>query len=596
MFRKLTFFFWLIPIVAVFYNCSPKINQYENLLDGILAKPEYLVLHRDSVRVNLQGALPVRQLSADTKINFYPEYQYGEGALRLGAFTPFDGTYAVPHSETKVDRSIVFPYLPGMERGELVLKAQIVSKEKSYEVPAKKLAIGLNTAPLLARMGQITPDEPIEEIGKYMGMDFSGIKTHEIREFLVPFPLGSASFNANTLPKGLLNLLQYGESGMQVKEIKVIGLHSPENAEISQIDLPRKRAEQLKAELYAQKGSRTVPTGTGFRKNDWFDFRLLLGEYGRLDSEEKEAYYEILQGGSGFEWQLMQMKQLKSFNQVARDIFPKLRSTKVTVVLENIRLTDPEISASVYKLLRENKSTEDFSVEHLIYAGQEASCLYEREAIYKKLIEIAPSELAFNNLGVVYLNQAQRELGYKQRNDLISKAIDMFRQSNKIRATSKAMHNLGRALILRKDYFDAYVAISEASGLERNENDEFLRYNEGLRGALDIVNGDYRLATIRLNRAPANEVNLFNKGLAYFLAEDMFQASIAFEESVQVNRTYGYGFYGLAMIAAAIRDRQALYENLKKAVEQSAYLKERAIHDILFSPYREEQEFIDVFK
>ena len=593
MFRKLTFFLWVIPLITLSFYCSPKINQYENLLDAVFAKPEYLSLHRDSVRLNIQGALPIRYLSTDVRIDFYPEYQYGDAALKLGMFTPFDGEYAVPHSETRINRSIVFPYLPGMEKGKLVLKAQLTKKGRSYIIPEKRLAIGLNTAPLLARIGQITPDEPIQEIGRYMEVDFSGMATQELREFMIPFYLGSTNFDG--LPEPLLNLLQRGESGMQVNEIKIVGLHSPESAEISQIDLPRKRAEQLKTGVYAQIGSSTVPTSIAFRKNDWFDFRLLLSDYEELSADEKEQFYQILQTDLGFEDKLRQMKKLKSFNQVARDIFPKMRSAKVTVVLENTKLSDPEISANVYKLLKENQPINDFSIEHLVYAGQQAKRLQEREAIYAKLIALAPSALSFNNLGVVYLNQAQRELGLRQRNELINKAIEMFRQSNRDKPSAIAMHNLGRALILRKDYFDAYVAISEASGLERDENNHFLRYNEGIRGALDIINGDYKLAVIRLNRSPENEVNLFNKGLAYFLAEEHGQAAIAFEESVQVNREFGYGFYGLAMIAASNRDRQALYEYLQKAIEQSAYLKERALYDIQFAPYREEREFMRLF-
>jgi len=225
MFRKLTFFLWVFPLFALSFYCSPKINQYENLLDAISAKPELLSLHRDSVRVSIQGALPIRYLSADVRIDFFPEYQYGESALNLGAFTPFDGEYAVPYSETRINRSIVFPFLPGMEKGRLVLKAQLSKKGKPYSIPEKSLAIGLNTAPLLTRMGQITPDEPIQEIGRYMEMDFSGMATQETREFLVPFALGSAS--TDVLPEPLLNLLQRGESGMQVNQIKIIGLHSP---------------------------------------------------------------------------------------------------------------------------------------------------------------------------------------------------------------------------------------------------------------------------------------------------------------------------------------------------------------------------------
>jgi len=596
MFRKSGFYFITLIYISTFYSCSPKINQFGKLLDGVYAKPDVLTLHRDSVRVRIQGALPLAYLTKETKIHIYPEYRYGEGSLRLGRLTPFDGEYVLSTVQAKLDETIVFPYLEGMEKGELVIKGQIEREDKTYSVPEKTLAKGLNTAPLLARMGQITPDEPIPDLGIFMTADFSGINTMETREFMVPFVLGKDQPVSKSLPSALNNLIVRGEQGMAVRKVAATGIVSPENQELADPNLAAKRSDAMKSLLKGFPNLNPLPIDNAYRKNDWFDFRLLLGVYEGITATEKEDYYNILLERSDFETQLRKMRQLKTYSKVSKDLFPKLRGVKVAIILENTRFSDPEIAASVYRLLKEGKSLDDFTKEHLVYAGHKAPRLHEKEAIYLKLTEIFPSELSFNNLGVVYLNQAQRELNVSEKNLLINKAIAMFRQANKFRITSVSMHNLGRALILRGDYFEAYVAISEASSLERDETNEFLRLNEGVRGALDILNGDYRLATIRLNRAPENEINLFNKGLAYFLIDDLAPALEAFEETVQANRDYGYGFYGLAMIAAVSGDKQALFENLKKAVERSEFLKERALKEILFQPYQEESEFLNIFK
>lgn len=578
------------------YACSPKLIQYENLLDRVSAKPEMLVLHRDSVRVQLQGALPLRFLNKDTKIYLYPEYRYGEGALRLGEFVPFDGEYVLSNVEVRLNESIVFPYLPGMEEGELVLKAQVDFKGYTYSVPEKILAKGLNTLPLLARVGQITPDEPIPDIGVFMTVDFSGINTQETRDFIVPFALGKSEQLGRGLPANLHDFLRRGESGMAIRKITVTGIVSPENQDLADHNLASKRSESVKTSLKQVNSVKDILLENTYRRNDWFDFRVLLGEYEGITPAEKEGYYNILLDRTDFESQLRKMRQLPTYNKVSRDIFPRLRAAKVQVLLENVRYADPEIAASVYRLLNAGQPLDGFTREHLIYAGHKATRLHEKEAIYKKLVEIFPSELSFNNLGVVYLNQAQRSLGVSEKNMYIQNAVSMFREANKIRASSISMHNLGRALILRGDYFDAYVAISEASALEKNESNEFLRFNEGVRGALDIMNGDYKLATIRLNRAPETSLNFFNKGLAYLLADELGLASIAFEESVQQNRENGYGFYGLAVIAAISGDRQALFENLRKATEKSEFLKERALKDVLFKSYHDDPDFMNVFR
>lgn len=383
---------------------------------------------------------------------------------------------------------------------------------------------------------------------------------------------------------------------MSLKKIKITGLSSPEDAELTNPGLAAKRAENLKERIRNVQGFSKLPIETDSRSNDWFDFRLLLREYTGINTNQRESYYNMLTSNGDFAEKLVQMRQFDTYRKVSSELYPRLRSAKVTVFLQNARFSDPEIAASVFKMLQDGRGLEGFSNEHLIYAGQQAKRLEEKERIYQKLTEINPSALAFNNLGVVYLNQAQRELGKREKNILINQAIKMFREANRLQANSISMHNVGRAFLLREDYFEAYLAISEASGLEKNESNAFLRYNEGIRGALDIINGDYRLATIRFNRAPENEVNFFNKGLAYFLAEDYRQALIAFEESVQVNRDFGYGFYGLALVAAKSGDQPALIENLEKAIIRSEYLKERAMKDVIFKDYLVEPRFVRIFK
>ncbi|TVP47112.1 MAG: tetratricopeptide repeat protein [Mongoliibacter sp.] len=596
MFRNQRFNLLLLLFFALSVACSPKINKYDSVLDGISAKPEVLAMHRDSVRVDITGSLPLPLLDKNTIVYLYPEYRYGEGALRLGEFKVFDGVYDNITQAVRLEEKIKFPYLEGMERGELALKALVFYKDKVITPKEKSLAPGLDTSPLLTRLGQVIPNEPIQEIGIYIETDFSGYSSNIEREFTVNFPLASAQVPGRSIPAELYNFLSRGEKGYVIEKIKITGITSPEDAELGNPSLATERSNNLKTRIINIKGFTNFKVETDTRTNDWFDFRMLLRDYSGISADQKNEYYEILTSNNNFASKLNELRQKNTYRKVSSELFPRLRAAKVSVSLQNARFSDAEIAASVFKMLQEGEGLEGFTKEHLIYAGQEAKRLQEKERIYLKLTEIYPSVIAFNNLGVVYLNKAQRELDMREKNILINQSISMFREANRIQANSTSMHNLGRAFILRQDYFEAYVAISEASGLEKDESNSFLRYNEGIRGALDILNGDYRLATIRFNRAPENEVNYFNKGLAYFLAEDYKQALIAFEESVQVNREDGYGFYGLALVAAKSADEQALIENLEKAISRSEYLKERAINEVIFKDYLDTPRFMRVFK
>lgn len=577
------------------WSCSPKTGLYDNLMDGIVAKPEILKLHRDSVRVTIQGAVPLKYLTKDAKIYLYPEYIYGEGSLRLGEFIPFDAAYTKNLIDAKVDESIVFPYLPGMEKGQLVLKGMVERKKGTFSAPIKVIAEGLETTPLLTRYGQVLPDQPIPEIGIYILREFKDMNRIEIRDFYVPFELGKGQKPNPVFTVPFSDYLIKGETGMKIKKVVVTGLSSPE-AKDNINGLAKERGDFIAERLKSNRFLSDIPVESMYRSGDWFDLRQLLSEYEGISQDQKESVYAVLLNGNSFASQLSSLQKLPSYKNISRDLFPKLRSAKVSFELENTRFNDIEISASVFALLNNNAPLEGFESDHLVYAGQNALKLDEKEAIYKKLNELFPSELSYNNLGVVYLNMAQRELDVRRKNILISDALTNLKQANKIKPGSIPLHNIGRAYLLRGDYFEAYIAISEASAMEKEETNDFLNYNEGLRGALDIINGDYKLATIRFNKTIENESNYFNKGLAYFLSEDYLKASENFESSVQADREAGFGFYGLALIAAVNRDRMALMENLGKAVERSEYLKQKALKDINFKNYRDEQEFINLFK
>ncbi|MCH7410846.1 tetratricopeptide repeat protein [Belliella sp. DSM 111904] len=597
MFRLIRNISKALLIAVLLSNCSPKLSKFDNLLDGIVAKPQALTMHRDSVRFKLEGAIPLQYLKSDVKILLYPEYSYGEGALRLAEIVAFDGTYTKVVNQAKIDADFVFPYLPGMESGELIVKGLVMQKGDARNVTSKKVADGLYTTPLLARVGQVTPDEPIPPIGVYMKSDFSDLQREIIKVHTVKFGQGSSMLDAGSLigedGEPIVSLIA---SGKVLKKINVVGIHSFESQELNKPSLAQQRGESARQRVRTLVNNPNVQVTSSHRNQDWFDLRVLLGDYEGITSTQKEEIYNVILSDKAFDTQLRELQRLSSYAKVSRDLFPKLRVAKIEVTYENTGFSDPEVAANVHRLLQDGKSINTLTKEQLIYAGELASRLSEKERIYSKLVEIHDSELAQNNLGVVYLNLAQRELNHKEKNQLITKAMSHFRQANRMNATSYAFHNLGQAFLLRGDYFEAYVAISEASSLERDETNDFLRFNEGLRGAIDIINGDYKLATIRLNRAPENQHNLFNKGLAYFLAEDYQNASESFEESVQVDRNYGYGFYGLAMVAAVSNDRSRLYENLKKAVERSEYLRERALNDLIFKKFRAEQEFLEAFK
>jgi hypothetical protein len=80
------------------------------------------------------------------------------------------------------------------------------------------------------------------------------------------------------------------------------------------------------------------------------------------------------------------------------------------------------------------------------------------------------------------------------------------------------------------------------------------------------------------------------------LAKDYGNASLSFEESVIADRNYGYGYYGLAMVAAKSAQKEVAIIHLKKAIDSNELIYQRALIDPVFEEIRSEQAFFDIFR
>ena len=124
---------------------------------------------------------------------------------------------------------------------------------------------------------------------------------------------------------------------------------------------------------------------------------------------------------------------------------------------------------------------------------------------------------------------------------------------------------------------------------------DFLKVNESLRGALDKIRGDYKLPTLRFEYDYSAPKDFFNKGLAYYMAKDYSKALQYFEESVLADRDYGYGFYGIALVAATNGQNSMALENLNKAISKNEVIYQRALVAPVLEDIRKTQEFFDLF-
>ncbi|MFN4000465.1 TPR end-of-group domain-containing protein [Algoriphagus sp.] len=548
--------------------------------------PKKLRLEGDSIRFSVKGTIPIESVLSPKNPKVFISFKGEKSQLDLEAVELKKNV-----SNYSYEKKISLKYEPWMSAGTLELSFYQGKREGQEPFEKKVLAKGVMTPQLMVKLGAVYPDEPIPLIGLFITSGVDDREIVRVQDFSLQFDLGSFTYKSNAENlKAIQEIDSFLTSNPDIQEIKITGIQSPEAGEGKNGALGMNRAESVKTLL----GTRIVAFPNSkvkidSRRNDWFDLRLLLGDYKGISTNRKEELYTILMNQESYLDQNERLKKVPGFSQVAQDLYPKLRVAKIEIQAKPRTGLDMQQSMKLREALSKTDGTNGLTLEEWALAAEASQSLEEKAVIYSKMTEFFRSALPYNNMAVVRIRQAQRTLDQQSKEILWEEALRLLTQAQRIDPNPYTFHNQGQVLALQGDHWEAYLKLSEASSL--SQNPDFQQRNEALRGALDIVRGDYKLATLRFDYKFSDPRDYFNKGLAYYMIQDYVNATIAFEESVVQGRMFGYGFYGLAMIAAASGQNEIALIHLKKAIEANRQLSEKAYQDPLFEELRESKEF-----
>ena len=587
----LTKFFLLFPYLIFLWSEQSIIMSESDFLKDAKVSPSKLEFYRDSVRFTVKGTIPIGSAINPRNPQLKLILKSSNQILDLGEV---ELRKKVTYYEYERDFSLL--YSSWMEGA--FLEAHFFQGKKKSEIPSEKkiLAKGVITTPLLAKVGVVNSDEQIPQIGIFIPTGILNEIDSRTGEFLFRFDPASSSLKLNEANKKSLSLLKtFIKENPSLISFKITGIQSPEVSEGNSSKLGMDRAlviqKRVKAEGLVFRDSLVEIKS---RWKDWFDFRLLLRDYSKMSTQSKDQYYSILLNGSDYISQSQQLKKLPGFDQVSQDLFPKLRVAKIEIVAKPAPGLDQTQSAKLKEALEKEMSNNTLDQIDWAIAGETSPRLDDKARIYSKMTELFRSALPYNNLAVVKMRQAQRTMEDSVKTKLWDDAYRLLDQALKIETNPYVLHNQGQILVLQGKAWEAYKRLSDASVLSKDF--DFLKVNESLRGALDIIRGDYKLAILRFDFPFVEPANLFNKGLAYFLAKDYSNASLSFEESVIAGRNFGYGYYGLAMVAALSGQNEVALIQLQKAIESSEQIYQKALTDPIFEELRQKQDFFEIFK
>ncbi|WP_373399736.1 hypothetical protein V8V91_08795 [Algoriphagus halophilus] len=417
------------------------------------------------------------------------------------------GKYTYEHNFT-------IQYQPWMEGA--VLEA-LFYQGKDLTSPSEKkiLAKGVITTPLLVKVGEVRPDEPIPQVGLYIPTGSLDKDLSRYSDFSFYFSAGSSKVIETNQNKATLDSLKnFILLYPSISGIKITGTQCPENSEGKSSKLGMDRAEATLD--YLKKSNIRISDSLldiSSRWNDWFDFRLLLRDYEKLSTQRKDQFYSVLLNGQDYQTQASDLRKINGFREVSNDLFPKLRATKVEIQAKPLAGLDQQQAAQLRAALESSGLNSGLSPADWAIAGESSPRLEDKEEIYSKMTELFRSALPYNNLAVVKMRQAQRTLDPKKKSYLWEEANRLLDQAIRIENNPYVLHNQGQILVLQGRVEEAYKKLSDASVLTKNE--DFIRLNESLRGSIDIIRGDYKLATLRFQYQYSSPQDFFNKGLAF---------------------------------------------------------------------------------
>lgn len=330
----------------------------------------------------------------------------------------------------------------------------------------------------------------------------------------------------------------------------------------------------------------------GMFQAGWTDVRTILMGYSMLSFAEKSQYMRVVEGRGDFTYKERRFQELPQYALFRRDVLPRL--SRLDQGISSTIQTPMEISIMANHILKNNAVPQVLSEGDLAYAAVNEPRLNEKSQLFEAMVRAYPSVFSWNNLGVTYLNLAHRTFDRTIKLSYLRKARDSFDQSNGFFENPFSSYNLALLTLMEGDGLGAYQEFFISMSLSQHE--PVRKSHQAKLGAASILNGDYRLAAIHLDQAERDEINLFNKGLAYFLAGDYYNAMVGFEDSALLNLQNGYPFYGLALIAARSGEEIKLVENIQKAITRTEYLKNRVSYDLEFADYHQMEGFLQAIR
>ena len=542
--------------VLALSSCGKKLGQFSS--DYFTVNPNPLEVVGEKVPATVSARVPAKFFVKNAEVTVTPYLVYngtetasqpysfqGENVRGNAPVVSYEqgGTLTIPVSYT---------YIPEMAQSDLELAFNVRQGGKQYVLPRVRVAKGVVTTAAMADAAGVTPALAADAFQRIINEKYAAD---------IMFLINQANIRAGELKTDAMLELQKeirnasAADNRQIEEINISSYASPDGG----YDLNRRLAEnrehntdaflrdQLKKDKITEFGELT----SQFTAEDWAGFQELVS---KSNIQDKELILSVLSMYKDPEEREREIRNLSNvFEQLADNILPQLRYSRITASVNVIGKSDEEI----VNLFNTNPAA--LNVDEMLYAATLTDDNARRMAIYKKATELFPDDYrTWNDLGLTQYVAGN----YKDAAANFNKAARLAPSNG------EPQMNLGLIEMLNKNYGKANQLFGAAAGV--NELNDAL-------GVYYLKQGDNAAAARAFADTKSN-----NAALAQILTKDYSKAKGTL---AAINNPDATTFYLMAILGARTGNQQMLNTNLKQAVRLDSSLRDRASKDLEFADF-----------
>ena len=557
--------------VLIFGSLLISLNSCDLVKDfTYTVNPDPLEMHGDSLRFNVIVNIPEKGIQKKIRAEISPKI----GNTSIGTWI-VQGEKVTGNGKTvlfkpggTVNFEMAIPYSNDMEAADFKITGKVFKglKEK-MTLPEKKIADATIVTPLLVK----------KEFKMIYEDDLIIRSVDKTKSAVINFDRGQSIVKDSELKDVDLDDLLVWISTSQlnpkikINSINIVGYASPDGVEDKNSNLSNERTKSARASLISliKKAKIAVYTDTSYfmlqgKGEDFDGFKEQLSLTASISEADKNLFIRILEMTKDPVQREAEMINLgKSYTELEKDVFPKIRRANIIVNYTENGLTDDEImQASI-----NNPSI--LGVEELLFAAKNLTQdLNEKARIYQLAASNFDSDYrTHNNLGALNFSQNK-----------IADAKKSLEKSNSLKENIAAKNNLAGVVLIQDNRTQAIKLMTQTKSVDA-KNSSIVAYNNAI---LNIMSGNYSKAENNLKD------DSFNKALALTLQGKLPQAT----KVLSAVATTSESLYLKAIISARSGESvDAVVTNLKQAFAKDSNLKTKASKDREFLKFMNDAIF-----